>query len=166
MSKFSALNTQKAAYLLGLGGLIPFVAGAYGAWTFDANHAPFAVKALINYAALIVSFLGALYWGRSLSAPQETQNSALWLIWSVTPFLAAWPLMMAPPLYALGGFIIVLFCCLALDYLAYRRHIMPRWMMPLRLILTLSASLCLGSALWATWHRHESFMATHQSLGL
>ena len=88
---------------LGHAGLIPFVAGlavlllvddrAWQAWT---------ATQLLNYAALIASFLGAVHWGAALSG--ETGPRPARLAWGVTPALLAWALLNLPLGIALAGF--------------------------------------------------------------
>jgi hypothetical protein len=58
--------------LLGLLGLIPFVACAYlaCAWQVPADTRP--MIALIAYGAVILSFLGGVHWGFALAEPPAT----------------------------------------------------------------------------------------------
>ena len=86
---------------LGYAGLIPFVAGVVGlavggseAWT------GFVASALLAYAAVILTFLGAVHWGRVLSAPAETHAREL-AIWGVTPSILAWLAVLLPAFLAL-----------------------------------------------------------------
>ncbi|HET7772595.1 MAG TPA: DUF3429 domain-containing protein [Burkholderiaceae bacterium] len=137
-------------WLLGLGGLIPFVAAAL--WTYTTDDATSAQKALViqhAYAACILSFVGALHWA---GAPQSGSDSSsafspapAWrLIWGVLPSLVAWSAWMMPTEAARG-------LCLAgglaaawvFDWLTYRQWGWPRAFMYLRTLLTAVAAASL-----------------------
>ncbi len=65
------------ALLLGLGGLVPFLACGLGSVTAGgAVPADRALLALIEYAAIILSFLGAVHWGLALAGPGEAGGAA------------------------------------------------------------------------------------------
>lgn len=140
------------AKLLGLAGLLPQLAAALLValgpldWRFTALALAFA------YAALILSFLGGLWWGLAAAARQVPD----WIYWAaVAPSLFAlatcipwsigtdWP---GPSLIALGLAILVsLFVDMRLD----RMGIAPRWWLGLRLPLSLglgSLSMIAGIA--------------------
>lgn len=57
------------AVLLGLGGLIPFLACGAGAAALQGEWARLSLLALIGYGACILSFLGAVHWGFALNSP-------------------------------------------------------------------------------------------------
>ena len=86
---------------LGYAGLIPFVAGVIGlAASGSAAWTGFVTWALLAYAAVILTFLGAVHWGRVLSAPAETHAREL-ALWGVTPSILAWLAVLLPPVLAL-----------------------------------------------------------------
>lgn len=65
------------ALLLGLGGLVPFLACGLGSVTAGgAVPADRALLALIEYAAIILSFLGAVHWGLALAEPRAAEGVA------------------------------------------------------------------------------------------
>ena len=78
---------------LGHAGLVPFVLGAALVWVVNSEAHPYATLALSAYAAVIVSFLGGIYWGLAFrhSAPPATL-----FIWGVVPSLMAWVAVMMP----------------------------------------------------------------------
>jgi hypothetical protein len=125
----------------GYGGLLPFVALALACVLDGTAMWRFA---LLSYGALILSFVGALHWGVALStsALSERQRNACF-VWSIVPALLAWAtLFMAPGVAAL-----LLAAGFGAHYLQDRqlaRHAaLPAWYLPLRLRLTVVASICL-----------------------
>ena len=127
------------ARLLGLAGLLPqlaatlLVVGGPLEWRFTALALAFA------YAALILSFLGGLWWGLAAAARQVPD----WLYWAaVVPSLFAlatcipwsvgtdWP---GPSLVALG---LGILASLSVDFRLARMGIAPRWWLGLRIPLS------------------------------
>ncbi|MFO7582158.1 DUF3429 domain-containing protein [Guyparkeria sp.] len=128
------------ARLAGYAGLIPFVVPVLVVW-FEPAHAETAIAVQHAYAALILSFLGGIYWGLALA-----RQSAGWFWLSVLPSIWAWPALLLPPLAATlvlaSGFALTFL----LDGAARRRGKIPRWFHQLRLTLGTVAivSLLLG----------------------
>jgi hypothetical protein len=86
--------------LLGYGGLLPFVGClAIMLLADDRNWQHQAAIQLLNYAALIASFLGAVHWGAAVKGSQGAR-----LAWGVTPALVAWTLLSLPADIAFAGF--------------------------------------------------------------
>lgn len=82
------------ALLAGYGGLIPFAGLAAWLWL----HTPAAAgHVLAVYAAVILSFVGAVHWGWALGGHAGRQRYA----WSVVPALAGWIGASLPPGIAL-----------------------------------------------------------------
>ena len=134
---------------LGYGGLLPFLALAAGA-LHGGMHADLWRAALFAYAAVILSFVGALHWGIALAAPDlaPRQRSALFA-WSVIPALLAWPalLLYAGPASALliGGYAAHYAQDWRLVSATRTRGVLPDWYLPLRLRLTLVACVCIAA---------------------
>lgn len=142
------MRARTTGYILGLLGLLPFSFGAWLSWQLEA-HQGVALKMMLIYAALIITFIGALHWGRVMARETaQGQARSVWLIWSIIPCMAAFSLLYMSAQVALIAAILVLFTCLGVDLLAYRKGGMPPWMMRLRLLLTSGASACLLIA-WA-----------------
>lgn len=126
------------ARVLGGAGLIPFFAAALAAvWPGFADH-DFALRALIAYGAVILSFLGGVRWGLAIAERPD----ALWgpLAVSVAPSLGGWVALLLPAgtglvLLALGFAVMV-----ALDG---RLVAAPAWYRRLRLPLSAGAILAL-----------------------
>ncbi len=145
-------NIPRSVAWLGYGGLLPFLLLA-PASLFDPHHTRIWSDALLSYAAVILSFVGALHWGFAMSLPDL---SARWrtrcFAWSVVPALLAWAAFLLSPLLTsillVSGFLAHYWqdrCLVAAGHL-------PAWYLPLRFRLTTVACLCLtAGAIAETW---------------
>lgn len=121
---------------LGYGGLLPFV-GLAVAPALEPAYADFWAKALVNYGAVILSFVGALHWGFAISLTQlsSAQRQASFL-WSIVPALLAWPATLLPA----TGASAILMAGFVAHYWQDRRLAravnLPAWFLPLRARLT------------------------------
>jgi hypothetical protein len=137
-----------APYALpGAAGLLPFVAGAAGAWLVPSPDLGIVSYWLAGYAAVILAFVGALHWGVAMmdaAAPRGDQ----WLasLWSVTPALVGWAALQLPASIGLAVMAATFALQYAMDRRLARRHVVPPWFLPLRLRLTVVAVACLGVA--------------------
>ena len=135
------------ARLLGFGGAIPFVAGAIGAWVLETPWDWVVLNAQIYYGCAILSFLGAVHWGRALASPLD--GEALWrpLAWSVTPALLGWVAAFAKPdlglVILIGGFM----AAYLIDRSAAAQGWFPAWYGELRKYLSAIAVASLGAGL-------------------
>ena len=139
------------AIILGLGGLIPFLACGFGAvWLEDAVRAAEMLAALIAYGAVILSFLGAVHWGFALEDQVGLADRAR-LVLGVLPALVGWAALLALfaqlPIASLAilamGFLLVM----AAEHRAARRGLMPRGYTALRWLLTVVVVLDLAAVL-------------------
>ncbi len=126
------------ALVLGLGGLLPFGAGAIGAWWPDAEVAAFALAALAAYGAVILSFLGGVRWGNVLFEREALQRFGP-LGLSIVPSLVAWCALLAPPAAGLLLLAAGLLAQYALDRAATAGGTLPPWYGRLRIVLTVGA---------------------------
>jgi hypothetical protein len=122
---------------LGFAGLLPFIAGALAVAVGLPSWHDAALRALIAYAAVIVSFLGGIHWGTS-SGPEG--DSAR--LWGVVPSLLAWPMLLLPaPRWALLGLAASLVVCWLVDRARFpSMGLAP--LLPLRTRLTAVAVVC------------------------
>lgn len=134
------------ALVLGLGGLIPFLAGAVAVWLFEPVAARVAQDMQVAYATVILSFLGAVHWGAALSRPDGARSWG-WMGWSVTPALLAWFSVMMAPESALMALMACYLAAFAVDMQAVKKGLLPLWYLSLRRVLTTGAFLCLGATL-------------------
>ncbi len=148
------LEIPRPALVLGLGGLLPFVATAIAVWhqpeigntASSLDISEFALQALGAYGAVILSFLGGVRWGKLLDDDARLRHWAP-LALSVLPSLIGWCSLLLPPpamlLLLIAGFA----AQYALDISAVRRGELPPWFGRLRLILSSGAVLSLTAAL-------------------
>lgn len=98
---------------------------------------------LANYAALILTFVGAIWWGIALNAPQGLFGLAARSFlfgWSLVPCLLAWFLLALNLPIALIGFACLLVVQLVLDFIfLWRAQLIAQWFWRLRIVLTLGA---------------------------
>lgn len=146
----SADTLARWARFLGLGGLIPFVTLALGAWLGPVESRAALFASQVQYAASILTFIGALHWGIALAAPAASLDEAgarRALVWSVTPSLYCWLAATQPPGRALALLAAGLAVALVVDERLYRTYPVPRWFIGLRRLLT--AGAC--ASLLVTW---------------
>lgn len=139
-----------APLILGFAGLIPFVFPAVWMWTQDSTAlgSLAVVELLRTYAALILSFMGAIHWGFE-TAEQPAKPDFNVLCSSVSPALYAWMCLVSfnssrMTFLALAAGFAMLF----LYDFTRRKHarLMPGWYIKLRIPLTLGAILSLIAA--------------------
>ncbi|GAB6194820.1 DUF3429 domain-containing protein [Lysobacter xanthus] len=132
----------RSAWLLGLTGLVPFVAGTGATWLLPTPQGPHAAFALAAYGATIVAFLGGLHWGLAARSGQ----SALQYAWGAVPSLVAWGALLLPTRSALAVLASALVACYAVDRRVLPAQGLAGWR-PLRLVLTVvAAGSCLVAA--------------------
>ena len=135
-----------AAIGLGYLAIVPFVCGAALVWLVDAADRPLAAQMLSAYAAVVVSFVGAIHWG--IGFTQERPASRLF-VWGIVPALVAClAVLMRPPL-GLVVHAVMLVACYLVDCGAYPGEGVAIWL-PLRFRWTIAATLaCLVGAVGA-----------------
>lgn len=121
---------------LGYAGLIPFVAGTLGlVLAGNGAWSGFMASALVGYAAVILTFLGAVHWGRVLNAPDAPHASEL-ALWSVTPSILAWAALLLPINVALPLMALLFVAVYAIDRQLLAKTSIGEMYLPLRLRLT------------------------------
>lgn len=140
-------STHGFANIIGYCGLIPFVGlSLWYAMTDDAARATFILNALMAYAAIILSFVGAIHWGRSLHEPHMVRSNLLQII-SIIPILLGWAALMLPAQAGLAILIAGFALIYLFDRIQYRELY---WMQKIRFNLTMGVIftllLCLLAA--------------------
>lgn len=131
---------SRLARQLGYAGVLPFALLACGCWL----PAPFGLAsqhALLDYAAVILGFLGAVHWGLALHDPKPAPER---LVGGVLPSLVGWLALSLPPLAA--------FTVLATGFAAWllwerrlgKEGRLSPWYLRLRGNLTLAVLMSLG----------------------
>lgn len=138
---------MKPAWVFGLAGLIPFLALA-GIMMIGPGHWHAASQVLlVQYGALILSFVGAMHWGYALQ--QEIKGGEAWrrFGYSVVPALVAWLALQFPLGVGMQILAMSLIVCLVVDLAWMKITALPVWFVRLRVILTAggSASLLMAS---------------------
>jgi hypothetical protein len=143
----------RAALLLGLAGLLPFVWGALTMFSGGLNDwgtaalgprfvGPFVS---LSYGTVILAFMSGVLWG--FAARAEGTEAAGGYLLSVIPALWAFFFVGGGPtsaaIYLSAGFVGLL----ALDWAFWRQGLAPPWWMWLRVGLTAIVLLCLAP-LW------------------
>jgi len=118
---------------LGYAGLIPFVALAAGLWLLTAPYQGALHGALLAYAAIILSFMGAVHWG--LAVANDTVETRQ-LVASVIPPLAAWFASVAAPMINYSVLIVAFVGLCLFDGRMARAGRAPAWYPRLRVPLT------------------------------
>lgn len=138
------MNPPQLPRWLGLAGLLPQIAAVAVVLSGDGALRFSALSMGYAYAALILSFLGGLWWG--VAASHERAPEWLWVA-AIVPSLFAlasavpwavgepWP---GPSLILLG---VALIAALGVDHLLARRGLVPAWWMRLRIPLSLGLGL-------------------------
>lgn len=140
---------------LGLSGLLPLIFLLLAlSQDLDPGQRQGALWLGLSYAALILSFLGGLWWGLGAGSGQPVPGW-LWVI-AVLPSLYAWgPLGLAllgliTPAAALGLVGLGLWLALLADAALVRKRLAPTWWMSLRWPLSLGlGGLSVAAALLA-----------------
>lgn len=140
------MRPSQIAVLLGLAGLLPFAGAAAGIWAWGGGYGRWAAEAVGLYGALILTFVGALYWGLALRA--EVDAARALYAWSVTPALWAWFAVLLPvwatlPLLAVG---FVIWHVVERGFWRVLRP--PVWFRQFRLWLTAGAAILLLLSGW------------------
>lgn len=131
-------------------GMLPFVYGALA----SLNAAPGIVwwpdwvtwpEAMFYYAAVIISFLAGIEWGRSLQTDLSKAASIILLINANGVAVAVWAIVLIMSQTQVAWALILLLGWLVLvDYLALRHQIQQAWFFTLRWQASLVAVLALG----------------------
>jgi hypothetical protein len=151
MHPFDAAKPPKLAVLLGYAGLVPFVGGALGIWVIPLGWRPFVLDALLDFAAVILAFMGAIHWGLAMRAEETDEKAKLQLGLSVIPPLLGWAALAGglPIGLSLPIFLFAFIGLYLADMHAVRVGLAPQWYPALRTPLTLVVCLSLLVA-WAS----------------
>lgn len=135
------------ALLLGAGGLLPFV-GLALLGVLKTEWSVFLLSALASYAAVILSFVGALHWGYAVHAQSDGRLALVQYSWSVLPALVGWLALQLPLGMALRVQALAFVVCYAIDHGLAAAEQVPRWFLRLRGALSAIAAAALLGASW------------------
>ena len=131
----------RPALVLGLAGLVPFVASTAMLLAGGDEAALFWRTVLLGYGVAILSFMGGVQWGLVM----RQGNGGNWLGFSasVLPALAAWFALLLPPPAQLPALALGFALLLAYDLRTVRLGVAPEWYPNLRWPLTAVVVTCL-----------------------
>ena len=143
----SAAEGERAGWMLGVAGLVPFFLAGAALWAGPQRFGQLAFiapVALLAYAATIVSFLGGVRWGAEITRPAGPR--ALILALATAPQVVAWLLIVAPiPTVArYGGLMLAVAVTAVWDTAAPG---LPAWYKGMRVPLSVGAAAALASGL-------------------
>ena len=130
--------------ILGYSGLIPFITFSIGSWLPSPYHS-YSVTILISYAAIILSFMGAIHWGAAMANKEKTHNR--YYLTSIIPALAAWLSLLVPEIFSLFILLTGFALLISYDIAVEKSQDFPAWYIPMRIRLTIIVLLCLASTL-------------------
>jgi hypothetical protein len=99
---------------------------------------------LTAYAAVILSFMGAIQWGIAMTRQSAIANLELSL--SVVPALLGWLALLLPALFGYSLLIIGFVLLYMADSYTSRKGLLAVWYLPMRIVLTTVVVLCLALA--------------------
>lgn len=134
----------RAPFWLGATGLLPFVVLTSALYALPEANTPTTLFWLTGYAAVVLSFVGAVHWGAALVHNQMAEaDRSVFMAWSVVPALAGWLALLLPAKTGL----LLLATTFAVQYAADRqfaqRFALPAWYLRLRGGLSTVVVLCL-----------------------
>ena len=139
-------NREKLFSFLGLLGLFPFFIGLLDL-LINKNNLFFVVHLPKYYGSIILTFLGAIYWGSILNLSRKSlvpeQIKFCIIIWSVTPSILAITILTMKSNFSLLLLSMSFLLCQLVDEICYKFLLFPSWYLPLRRTLTLFVVLIL-----------------------
>lgn len=139
------------ATILGYAGLIPFIAFASGLWLAPVQYLPDIHHALLTYAAIILSFIGAIHWGSAIELKNHQQKFQLGI--SVLPPLLGWLALLMPLTYSYTILVIAFFVLCIYDSQMTKYGLLPGWYPTLRVPLTTIVVITLITSLLANTYQ-------------
>ena len=107
---------------------------AMALWVFPDIYFERITQALLSYAAIILSFMGAVHWG--LAMVMEDADKRLQFGISVVPALVAWFASLMSPMWNYSILIVTFGSLCLFDNFMARKHRAPEWYPFLRIPLT------------------------------
>ena len=147
IQKKKLLNkAEKLFIFISVLGLLPFIIGFFDLFINKSNYF-FTVNLPKYYGSIILTFLGAIYWGTILNIFSEKvipeQIKLIIIIWSVIPSILAITILCIKSNYSLLLLCMGFLFCQLFDELCNKYLSFPSWYLPLRRILTLVVVLVL-----------------------
>lgn len=145
------IAVARLAILVGIAGLVPFIAGVVGLFALPANSVAI-LGWFYLYSAGILAFMGGIYWTMALQLENRSypQSPLVTMLLSQVFFVGAGlGLLLHTPQKIL--LYTVAFALLYLVDVRWMRQYWPAWYLKLRLLLTVVVLLCqltVGAWFW------------------
>ena len=139
--KKSLLNkSEKLFILIGILGLFPFIIGLFDLF-FNKSNLFFKFNLPKYYGSIILTFLGAIYWGSMLNINPKRlipeQFKCFIIIWSILPSIFGIIILSIKSHISLLILVMSFLLCQLVDEICNRYLLFPKWYLPFRRILTL-----------------------------
>lgn len=146
-----ALQPRETAWMLSIGGFVPFAsfAAALFFWSEDHQYYSLAVDGMKTYGAVILSFLGGTRWGIATRKIVE-DGVGLTYVAAVIPALVGWFSLLLPTPHVFAALAVMFVVQGVWDVLSVRNRDISPWFAKLRVTLTLLVTSSLGLAWLAT----------------
>ena len=135
-------NFPKMPFVLGFGGLIPFVFCVI-IIVFDIDSSFDPAKILLYYGSVILSFVGAISWGFATKEKTENKLQQYLFLWSVLPALLAFLALVISQAESFLLLILGFLLAYLVDKKIQHKLSIPSWYIFLRLQLTIVVVICL-----------------------
>ena len=141
IQKNNLLNkTEKLFIFISVLGLLPFIIGFLDLLINKGNFY-FVVNLPKYYGSIILTFLGAIYWGAMLNLPPKSlipeKIKFFIIIWSVVPSIMGITVLLIKSNFSLLMLLLGFLLCQLVDEIFNKKFSFPNWYLPLRRILTL-----------------------------
>ena len=144
MNEIPKQSVPGSALILGYLGLIPFIFLSTALWVVQVEYYATVENALLTYAAIILSFMGAIYWGVAINNSANPEKKLL--ILGVIPALIAWFASFAGPFIQFSVLYIAFSGLCVIDSFTAKNGGLPSWYPLLRIPLTVVVIICLINA--------------------
>ena len=132
-------KSEKLFIIMSILGLFPFIIGLLDL-LINKNNLFFVVHLPKYYGSIILTFLGAIYWGSILNLVRKSlvpeQIKFCIIIWSVTPSILAITILTIKNNFSLLLLSMGFLLCQLVDEICHKFLSFPGWYLPLRRILT------------------------------
>lgn len=135
-------RSRRLARWLGYAGLLPFL-GLVAVLLAGTGPKDALARLLSGYGAVILTFLGAVHWGRTLAGVPDRFSEAVRLLAGVLAALIAWLTLAADPAWALRAQAAAFAAMWAFDLADWQRRPEMAWYRRLRTHLSIGAIVCL-----------------------
>ncbi len=133
-------KSEKLFIIIGLLGLLPFIIGLLDL-LINKNNLFFVVHLPKYYGSIILTFLGAIYWGAILNLAKKSYVSDrikfFIIIWSVIPSILAITILAITNNFSLLLLSMGFLLCQLIDEIYNKYLSFPSWYLHLRRVLTL-----------------------------